>query len=80
VSIPFIEYCEQHHIIPLCLPPHSTHVLQPLDVGDALRKEEREAKEQQVMDEKERRAALRGLVGFAKMVWKEFRMGNDVFE
>ena len=32
------------------------------------------------MDEKERRAALRGLVGFAKMVWKEFRMGNDVFE
>jgi hypothetical protein len=52
-----------------------------LTVADALRKkEEREAKEQQVMDEKERRAALRGLVGFAKMVWKEFRMGNDVFE
>ena len=50
-------------------------------MADALRKkEEREAKEQQVMDEKERRAALRGLVGFAKMVWKEFRMGNDVFE
>jgi hypothetical protein len=33
VSLPFIEYCEQQHIIPLCLPPHSTHILQPLDVG-----------------------------------------------
>ena len=29
----FIEYCEAHKIIPLCLPPHSTHLLQPLDVG-----------------------------------------------
>ena len=48
---------------------------------DALwKKEERDAKEQQAMDEKERRAALRGLVGFAKMVWKELRMGKDVFE
>jgi hypothetical protein len=26
------------------------------------------------MDEKERRAALRGLVGFARMVWKEFQI------
>jgi hypothetical protein len=52
-----------------------------LTIEDALRKkEEREAKEQQAMDEKERRAALRGLVGFAKMVWKELRMGKDVFE
>jgi hypothetical protein len=33
VSLPFIEYCEQQNIIPLCLPPHSTHILQPLDVG-----------------------------------------------
>jgi DDE superfamily endonuclease len=33
VSVPFIEFCEQQCIIPLCLPPHSTHVLQPLDVG-----------------------------------------------
>ena len=33
VSLPFIEYCEEHNIIPLCLPPHSTHILQPLDVG-----------------------------------------------
>lgn len=33
VSLPFIEYCEQQHIIPLYLPPHSTHILQPLYVG-----------------------------------------------
>jgi hypothetical protein len=33
VSLPFIQYCEQHNIIPLCLPPHSTHILQPLDIG-----------------------------------------------
>lgn len=33
VSLQFIEYCEQHKILPLCLPPHSTHILQPLDVG-----------------------------------------------
>ena len=29
----FIEYCEAHKIVALCLPPHSTHRLQPLDVG-----------------------------------------------
>ena len=29
---------------------------------------------------KARRLALRGKVGFAKMVWKEFSMGNDLFE
>jgi hypothetical protein len=33
VNYPFVEYCSQHGIIPLCLPPHSTHLLQPLDVG-----------------------------------------------
>jgi hypothetical protein len=43
-------------------------------------KEERKAKEQQLTDEKERKAALRGLVGFGKMIWKEFQMGKDVFE
>jgi hypothetical protein len=33
VSPQFVEYCEEHNIIPLCLPPYSTHELQPLDVG-----------------------------------------------
>ena len=33
VSLLFIQYCRQHNIIPLCLPSHSTHVLQPVDVG-----------------------------------------------
>ena len=33
VSIEFIEYCLEHKIIAYCLPPHSTHILQPLDVG-----------------------------------------------
>ena len=28
-----MEYCEAHQILPFCLPPHSTHLLQPLDVG-----------------------------------------------
>jgi hypothetical protein len=51
-----------------------------LSMEETLRKkEERKAKEQQAMDE-ERRAALRGLVGFGKVVWKEFQMGKDVFE
>lgn len=31
--IQFVQYCQDHNIIPLCLPPHSTHYLQPLDVG-----------------------------------------------
>jgi hypothetical protein len=26
-------YCEEHNIITLCMPPHSSHLLQPLDVG-----------------------------------------------
>ena len=29
----FIEYCDEHKIIPFALPPHSTHLTQPLDVG-----------------------------------------------
>ena len=33
VSLEFIEYCEAHEIISLCLPAHTTHLLQPLDVG-----------------------------------------------
>jgi hypothetical protein len=32
-TIEFVEYCEKQRIIPLCLPPHTTHILQPLDVG-----------------------------------------------
>ena len=28
----FIQYCDDHAIIPFGLPPHSTHLLQPLDV------------------------------------------------
>jgi hypothetical protein len=33
VSLPFIQYCKEHNIVALCLPPHSTHILQPLDIG-----------------------------------------------
>jgi hypothetical protein len=29
----FINFCHEKKIIPLCLPPHATHLLQPLDVG-----------------------------------------------
>ena len=29
----FDEYCKENDIIPLCMPPHSSHILQPLDVG-----------------------------------------------
>ena len=28
----FLEYCENHNIIPLTFPSHTTHLLQPLDV------------------------------------------------
>jgi hypothetical protein len=41
------------------------------------KQEERKAKEQQVMHEKERAAALRGKVGFAKAVWKELHTDSD---
>ena len=29
----FEEYSKEHNIITLCMPPHSSHILQPLDVG-----------------------------------------------
>ena len=29
----FIDHCERNKILALCLPAHSTHLLQPLDVG-----------------------------------------------
>ncbi|KAH7463475.1 hypothetical protein FOMA001_g18107 [Fusarium oxysporum f. sp. matthiolae] len=29
----FEEYCKENKIITLCMPPHSSHLLQPLDVG-----------------------------------------------
>ena len=32
-TAPFILHCIQHNIILLLLPPHSSHLLQPLDVG-----------------------------------------------
>ena len=32
-SVKFHQYCEDHKIITLCMPPHSSHLLQPLDVG-----------------------------------------------
>ena len=31
--IDFIEYCVSHRIIAYCFPTHTTHLLQPLDVG-----------------------------------------------
>ncbi|XP_048252703.1 MFS-type transporter clz9-like [Haliotis rufescens] len=33
VSIPLIEWARQHHIILFVLPAHTSHVLQPMDVG-----------------------------------------------
>ncbi len=27
------KYCQDHNIITLCMPAHSSHILQPLDVG-----------------------------------------------
>jgi hypothetical protein len=32
-SLDFKLYCENHQIITICMPPHSSHLLQPLDVG-----------------------------------------------
>jgi len=29
----FFDYCLNAKVLPLCLPTHSTHILQPLDVG-----------------------------------------------
>lgn len=33
VAFEFLDYCLSHDIIVFCLPSHSTHLLQPLDVG-----------------------------------------------
>ena len=33
VNAEFDEYCKANNIVPLCLPPHSSHLTQPLDVG-----------------------------------------------
>lgn len=32
-SVEFELYCEKHKIVTLCMPPHASHLLQPLDVG-----------------------------------------------
>lgn len=32
-TVEFRDYCTDHNIITLCMPPHSSHLLQPLDVG-----------------------------------------------
>lgn len=32
-SLQFQQYCKDNKIIPVCMPPHSSHLLQPLDVG-----------------------------------------------
>ena len=32
-STGFELYCQAHNIITICMPPHSSHILQPLDVG-----------------------------------------------
>ena len=33
INAEFSEYCKANKIIPLCLPSHSSHLPQPLDVG-----------------------------------------------
>ena len=33
VNLRFIDYCDNHDILLVILPPHPTHRLQPLDVG-----------------------------------------------
>ena len=51
-----------------------------LSVEGALPKnQEWEQKEQVEAAQKERRKALRGVVGFAKKVWKELPMQDDLF-
>ncbi|KAJ3454531.1 hypothetical protein MRS44_013131 [Fusarium solani] len=32
-SLEFEKYCQANKIVTLCMPPHSSHLLQPLDVG-----------------------------------------------
>jgi hypothetical protein len=31
-TLDFVQFCEDHKILLFCLPPHTTHFLQPLDV------------------------------------------------
>lgn len=33
ITYTFVKFCVEHNILVLCLPSHSTHLLQPLDVG-----------------------------------------------
>ena len=33
ISLQFQDFCKDNNIITLCMPPHSFHLLQPLDVG-----------------------------------------------
>jgi hypothetical protein len=33
VSAEFEQYCKENNIIPISMPPHSSHLLQPLDVA-----------------------------------------------
>ena len=33
VSLEFIDFCIKNQIVALCLSPHTTHILQPLNVG-----------------------------------------------
>ena len=33
VNINFLQYCIDNRVIPICLPPHTSHRLQPLDVS-----------------------------------------------
>ena len=53
---------------------------QVLSVREALQKnQEREQKEQVEAAQKECRMALWGVIGFAKKVWKELPMQDDLF-
>jgi hypothetical protein len=52
-----------------------------LTVQEAREKQlERERKEQEQMTEKERKAALRGVITLSKIVWKDYKMDVDVFQ
>ena len=51
-----------------------------LSVREALqRNQEREQKEQVEAAQKERRKALRGVIGFAKKMWKKLPMQDNLF-
>lgn len=52
-----------------------------LCISDMIKQaEERREKEQKEEKEKARKKALRGVIGFAKQVWREMPMGPNVFE